>query len=347
MVPHLLNAGFACWVQGTRSIGSDLRLEHELALYDVAAGVSRLRELGFKCVLPLGNSGGAGLFAFYCQQSLLTANDRIAHTPGGRPTKLETAALPQIDGLIFIAPHPGQGKLLQNAIDPSLADELDPFSVNLDLFALDARNGFRMPPQATQYDQDFVSRYRAAQSERVRRLDANARELIALRQKARKALASNVDRMRAAYTGIFHVWRTDADLRCFDLALDPSERRWGTVWGTDPIQSNLGSVGFARICTPESWLSTWSGLSSNASFERCGPAIEQPVLMIEYTGDNTVFPSDCEAIFAAIGATDKIRHRVRGNHHGQSLVMGEPAGQEQAGALVAQWLREKFSTFIL
>ena len=106
---------------------------------------------------------------------------------------------------------------------------------------------------------------------------------------------------------------------------------------------NPGSVGFARVCTPESWLSTWSGLSSHASFENCGAAIEQPVLLIEYTGDNTVFPSDADAIFDSIGSPDKRRERVRGNHHGQVLAAGEPLGQDIAGKLASEWIAETIS----
>src|SRR5207244_13396853 len=111
------------------------------------------------------------------------------------------------------------------------------------------------------------------------RLDASARASIEARLRARAAAKEDADlqaRIRGAHTPIFQVWRTDADPRCFDLALDPSDRKWGTVWGNDPIASNFGSIGFGRSCTAESWLSTWSGLSSNASFEKCGAAIEQP-----------------------------------------------------------------------
>lgn len=141
---------------------------------------------------------------------------------------------------------------------------------------------------------------------------------------------------------MFNVWRTDADLRCFDLKLDPSERRFGSVWGADPIASNYGSVGFARICTPESWLSTWSGLSSLASFERCGHSITQPVLLLEYTGDNSVFPADVDAIYATLAATDRERDRIRGNHHGQPLKSGEPSGQDVAGERIVRWLQARF-----
>ncbi len=73
LVPFVLDAGCACWVQGPRSIGNDLRLEHETALFDVAAGMTHLRELGYEKIVLLGNSGGAGLYTFYNQQALTRA----------------------------------------------------------------------------------------------------------------------------------------------------------------------------------------------------------------------------------------------------------------------------------
>lgn len=347
LVPDLLRARCAVWVQGPRSVGNDLRLEHEVALLDVAAGVQHLRSAGFEKIVMLGNSGGAGLFAFYNQQSLLGPPQRIRKTPGGRPVKLAEALLPEVDGFIFVAPHPGQGKLLQNCIDPSVTDESDPLSTQAALDPFNGENGYRPYPERSSYSPDFVRRYRQAQHERVKRIDGRARGMIAERMAARerlKAGGASGDALLAALNAIFLVWRTDADLRCFDLTLDPSDRRWGTVWGSNPIASNLGGVGFGRVCTPESWLSTWSGESSNASVERCGSSLRQPVLMIYYTGDNTVFPSDADAIFASIAAQDKTRHDIRGNHHGHPLSEGYPIGQEIAGEIVGDWIAARFTS---
>lgn len=342
LVPDVLMSGCACWVQGSRSVGNDIRLEHEIALFDVAAGLSFLREAGFKRLALLGNSGGAALFALYIQQAVSDPAGRIARTPGGRPTKLAEANLPPAERLILVAPHPGPGKLVQNCIDPSVTEETDPFSVDSKLFAFSGENGYRRPPESTRYAHEFVQRYRQAQRERVARIDAYAKALVTERLRARdqsKKTDELAMRIRAAHTPIFHVWRTDADPRCFDLTLDPSDRKWGTVWGADPFASNFGSVGFARSCTAESWLSTWSGLSSNASFEKCGPDIELPTLMINYTGDNTVFPSDAAEIFASLRTSEKHFCNVRGNHHGQPLAEGEPSGQVLAGTAIQEFLR--------
>ena len=138
------------------------------------------------------------------------------------------------------------------------------------------------------------------------------------------------------------IWRTDADLRNFDLSLDPSGRRYGSVWGANPLASNYGNVGFARLCSPEAWLSTWSGLASNAEMAKTLSAVQQPALFIDYTGDTTSFPADMDAMFDQLGSAEKVRHRVPGDHHGRPLADGEPAGREAAGRLLGDWLRQHF-----
>jgi hypothetical protein len=346
LIPDVIESGCAAWSQGSRSVGNDLRLEHEQALFDVAAGLNFLRGHGFKKIVLLGNSGGASLYAFYVQQSALDGGRRLARTPGGRPTNLDTLAMPEIDGVVFVAPHPGQGVLLMGCIDPSVVDERDPLSVDSALDALDPNNGFAEPTASSRYAPQFLERYRAAQRARVARLDGIAKDLIAARMNARKQARDGGDeqlRRRGAHTPIMTIWRTDADPRCFDLTIDPSDRAYGTLWGRDPRASNYGAVGFARNCTPEAWLSTWSGLSSNAALVKTALSIQQPSLMIEYTGDVSTFPSVAREIFAAIGSSQKLHVRVRGDHHGRALAKGEELGRNIAGAKVGDWLREHFA----
>src|SRR5207237_7873955 len=125
------------------------------------------------------------------------------------------------DAMVYLAPHPGQGRLLMGCIDPSVTDELDPLSMDPDLDPFD---------RGEKFDAPFIEKYRNAQVERVRRLDEKARALVARRQDARK---NKGDRKLAAHTPIMTVWRTDADLRCLDLSIDPSDRKAGSVWGKD------------------------------------------------------------------------------------------------------------------
>lgn len=346
LIPDIVESGCAAWSQGSRSVGNDLRLEHELALFDVAAGLNFLRSQGFKKIVLLGNSGGASLYAFYVQQSSLDGSRRLQRTPGGRPTRLDALTMPEIDGFVFVAPHPGQGLLLMDCIDPSVTDERDPMSVDPALDALDPRNGFAEPRQPSKYSAEFLQRYREGQHARVAKLDAVARDLIGARMEARKKTKDGGDeRLRriGAHTPIMTIWRTDADPRCFDLSIDPSDRAYGTLWGSDPRASNYGAVGFARNCTPEAWLSTWSGLSSNAALAKTGPSIGQPTLLVEYTGDVSTFPSVANEIFASIGSSQKVHIQVRGDHHGRALAPGETLGRTLAGQNVRHWLREHFA----
>jgi hypothetical protein len=272
---------------------------------------------------------------------------RLERTPGGRPTRLAEASMPAADGIVLVAPHPGQGLLLMNAIDPSLTDESDPFSVDPALDFMAAANGFKESPESAKYSPDFVTRYRAGQRARVARLDEMARASIKERLSARKRAketGARDDVARGAFQAIMEIWRTDGDLRCFDLSLDPSDRNYGSVWGRNPYASNYGSVGFARLCTPESWLSTWSGLSSKAAMPETLKSVEQPALVVEYSGDNTIFPADVDALYSVIPARDKSRAKFRGDHHGRPLAKGETPGRIAAGAHIGDWLKQRFPT---
>ncbi len=342
IVPAMLGAGVAVWAQGARSVGTDLRLEHEQAILDVAAGLLHLRERGFDKLVLLGNSGGSGLFTYYVQQAHAAPQDRLAKTPTGRTTSFDVAVLPPVNGMVYLAPHPGQGRLLLGCIDPSVTNEGDPLSIDPKLDPFDPNNGYAQGGNADFAD-EFVQRYREAQLERVRRIDDLARQLLATRLHARQALkggdSSHAARLEAVHVPILTIWRTDADLRCLDLKLDPSDRPPGSVWGADMLASNYGAMGFGRLCTPESWLSTWSGVSSNASLEKTAPALDVPTLLVEYTGDQTTFPHSIREIFGWIGTSEKQHVRVRGDHHGRSLVPGEEPGRIAAGREIAAWLR--------
>ena len=345
LVPALAGAGFAVWAQTSRAVGQDLRLEHEVTLLDVAAGVSFLRDHGFKRIILIGNSGGASLYSFYNQQALLAPADRLSATPGGRPIKLSEALMPQPDAVVLVSPHPGQGQILMRCIDPAVEDERDPLSTIAALDFLDPQNGFRPGSEGALYAPTFVARHALAQRERVARLDAVARELIDRRMNARrkfKAGGNLQDRRAAAFSDVMTIWRTDADLRCWDLTLDPSDRKLGSVWGKDPFATNYGVPGFGRLCTPEAWLSTWSGLSSRANLFETAASLQQPCLQIEYTGDNTVFPGDGQAVFDALASSDKTRLRFRGDHHGRALEPHEAPGREAAGQAIIDWTRARF-----
>jgi hypothetical protein len=341
LVPALLAVGVAVWTQHTRSVNNDLTLVHEQALLDVAAGMVFLRSSGFDAIVPLGHSGGGTLFAYYLEQAALAGPDRIATTPGGRPTTLADAEMPTTDGVVFLAPHPGQGRLLLGCIDPSVSDERDPLAAVPELDPFDPANGFAEPPASSSYSAAFLDRYRAAQRDRVARIDALARASLARTAEARAAHRRTglaADRRRALAPHVITVFRTDADPRTVDLSLDPSERPYGSLFGARPDLINYGQVGFGRLTTPEAWLSTWSGLSSHADFVRCAPGVRVPTLFVELTGDQAAFPEDSRRMVGALGADDLTHVAVRGTHFGGAIAAGEPTGNQLAADEIETWL---------
>jgi hypothetical protein len=345
LVPELLARGAAVWTQGARSVNNDLRLVHEQAVLDMAAGQVFLRDGGFEHIVTLGHSGGGTLAAFYHQQAGLAPAQRITRTPAGRPVDLAGAELPVPDAAVFMAPHVGQGALLQRLIDPSVTDESDPMSVDRDLDPYSPANGFTSAPHSSAYAPEFVARYRAAQRARVERIDARARELVADAAAARrrfKTTGTAGDRRQALAPRIITVYRTDADLRCVDLSLDANERPYGSLFGSRPDLINYGLLGFGRLSTPEAWLSTWSAASTNADFLRCAPGITAPTLLVELTGDQAAYPQDAAAMVSAFGASDVTHQQVRGLHFGGAIAPGQPTGSSLAGDVIGNWLAERF-----
>jgi hypothetical protein len=341
LIPALVGAGHAVYAQQARDVGNDLRLVHEQTLLDLGAGLAWLHGLGFGRTVGLANSGGGGLLTYYVQQSLRASHDRITTTPAGRPSSLDKAVLPELNALAYLAPHPGQGTLLSRCIDPSVIDEDDAFSIVPALDPFTEENGYRPAPHSSAYAPEFVERYRAAQLDRIARIDEKARDYVAEALEARKATksgrGSTAVRRRAGTARVITVWRTDADLRAMDQSLDKSDRGYGSVYGAKPEVTNYGIVGFGRLTTPDAWLSTWSALSSNATIAQAGPDMTLPSLLVTYSADNCVFPSDFEAIVAALGSSDIRIDNIAADHYGNLVGGGTRDG---AAALLNAWLRE-------
>ncbi|MBN9111607.1 MAG: alpha/beta hydrolase [Pseudonocardia sp.] len=347
MIPEFLRAGVSVWTQGTRSPNNDIALVHEQALLDAAAGHVLLRDLGFEAVLTFGHSGGGTLSAFYIEQAGTEPERRLDVTPAGRPVPLPGTQMPLPDGAIFLAPHPGQGQVLRHCIDPSVVDEADPMSVDpaLDMYA--GRNGFAAPPEPSRYSADFVAAYRAAQAERIARIDARALAAAdeVARARARFSRSKDpADRRAALAPHILTTYRTDADPAYVDPTIEPNDRHYGSLFGHRPDLINYGLVGFGRLTTPDSWLSTWSANHTRADFVRCAPGVTVPTLYLEFSGDQAARPAAGARMVAALGAADLTHHVVRGQHFGQPVAEGEPTGYAAAAVHVDHWLAERFGT---
>ncbi len=342
-IPRLIDAGFGVLAANTRHAGNDTLGEHEEMVLDVAACVRHLlEERRVQHVVLLGNCGGASLVAYYQAQARLPGAVRLARSPAGLPTRFEGAAMTAAHAMIYVAPHRGQGKVLLSAIDPSVTDESDPLSCDPELDMYDARNGFVDPPAWSSFDPAFVVRYRAAQVARVERLDATARQLI-----ARQAEATGTGReelRRRACEPIMVIYRTMANLAFVDHGIDPSDRDYGSLLSERPDLMNYAALGLARTCTPRAWLSTWSGLSSNADLVANVAGIAEPTLVVHAGRDREVFPADVAAVDRAIASADKRVHTVEPARHYFEPEPGQREGHvEQLMDVVISWIEERFA----
>lgn len=317
-IPRLLEAGIGCLTANTRNPNNDTTTIHEEIILDLGACVRVLKEEhGVEKVVLIGNSGGGSLDALYQSQASLSPAARIQTTPGGAPTALGAAEMIPADALVLVSAHKGQGMVMNQCIDPAVIDEQNPDLSDPELDMYSARNGFRPAPEWSEYSPEFATRYRTAQLERVQRLDDEARRLIAENQTAVEIVndpsfakldfdAQHTILRREARQPVMTVYRTMANLHYADNHLDPSTREYGSLLSDRPDLMNQQIMGFGRLCSPHAWLSTWSGLSSNANLLKTLPGVDVPTLVVNAGRDREIYPeTDAKPIFAAVGAKDR------------------------------------------
>ena len=352
----ILKAGYACLGANVRSLNNDTDCLHEKLVMDIGTYMDWLKERGVEKIIMLGNSGGGALFSFYQSQAKLAPADRIRYTPGGKRTRLEKVDLIPGDAIIYMAAHCGQGLIINEVIDPSVVNEADPFLSDPELDMYDPRNGFKPPPEWIEYTPEFVARYRNAQLDRVRRIDACAHEMINISAAAAaqhgaedfESLPLNVQRrvlQREAFQPLITIYRTMANLHYVDRTMDPTDRDYGSLLSPRPDLMNYQRLGFARIVTPDGWLSTWSGLSSNASIPKNAGSITEPAVVINAGRDLDVYPkTHSQLIFDTVQSADKEYWDFP-----NALHYFEPEDGEQDNAtlndLMARlvpWIKERF-----
>lgn len=321
--PLLAAAGYAVLGFGTRYMNNDTDCLHEACITDVQTAHDEMVRRGAEAVVLLGNSGGGSLMA------------------------MANAELGIGDGWVGMAAHPGEGVFMLQVIDPSVIDEADPFATNPELDMYHPDNGWRPWPEPCTYDPAWVERYRAAQIERVARIDAVAKESI---DASREVLADlqTVNkrddpaawrelRRRAVFTKYLTIYRTLADPAYLDLSIDPDDRAMGSLFAfPDPFDANYGRGGLARTMTARGWLSTWSGLSSGARLADTMPQVKVPTLLIHPTADTEIRVWQAKEIVAATGAADVTYIEMQGALH---YLEGD---RPEALGHVADWLAARF-----
>jgi pimeloyl-ACP methyl ester carboxylesterase len=353
-IPAMLEAGFACFAQAGRWLNNDTALIHEALILDVAEAMRFLRGKGFAKVVLFGNSGGGALYSLYQSQAATPPAERFKDTAAGDPFDLGRFEMPEADAIIQLATHLGQGALLEAAIDPSVTDEHDALSCDPALDMYNPDNGFVPFPASSTYTSEFLERYAKAQTARVARIDAIARARIEQNRFFMKRFGTEKlgelparERQfieRRAFVGSYiQVFRTEAHPGYADLSIDPSKRDIGSFHALRPDLFNFMAPGFGKLITPQAWLSTWSGHSSRALTLRSSAKLTLPTLVVAYAGDNVVFKSATDRIFAASPAQDKQHLTFPGDHMGlPTLQAPNEDGRAPALAAVSKWIAERF-----
>ncbi len=319
--PLLAAAGYAVFGFATRYLNNDIDCLHDKCVVDVATAVAEMRRRGAEAVILFGNSGGGSLMA------LAQAERSLG------------------DGWVGVAAHPGEGVFMLQVIDPSVADEHDPFGTvdELDMYHPD--NGWRPWPEPCHYAPAWLARYRQAQRDRVARIDTVAKAALADQERSRRlaselergSLSWRQERARGVATRYLTIYRTLADPAYLDLDIDPDDRPLGSLFAApDPFEANYGRAGLARTMTDRGWLSTWSGLSSHARLADTAPGVTVPSLLVHPLADTEIRRWQAQEVFDNLGAQDKSLEMLPGAPH---YLEGH---RRVAMDLVVSWLEARF-----
>ena len=145
-------------------------------------------------------------------------------------------------------------------IDPSVADERDPFSVVPELDMYDPDNGWRPWPEPCRYDREWLARTAPRSVARVARIDAIAPRRSSPTRGARARRCATLERGDARVAPLARaapctreymtIYRTLADPAYLDPTIDPDDRPLGSLFAfPDPFDANYGRGGLARTMT--------------------------------------------------------------------------------------------------
>jgi pimeloyl-ACP methyl ester carboxylesterase len=353
---RLAAAGYGVLGTAGRFASNPARGIPDATLLDIAAHIKYLKKnYGVEHIVLAGHSGGGGLYAYYQAQATTAPPGRYNSTPAGDPPDLNKFEMPPADGMIMISAHEGEGYIALYRLDPSVVDEDDPLAADPELDMYDLRNGYRPPPESSRYSQEFITRYKAAQMARMKRLEAKAFDLIARQRRAQEQMKSpgfaQLDpkdqmaiRRTAALEPYMVTCRDSAMLSMADLSIDPNDRKVGN--GEDPERPNfVGASGQAGVMSARGFLATWSFNYTRMKTKENLAKITVPTLIMVGTADLDETPNIIKQEHEICAAKDKTFAMIKGANHGYGAV--EPAAggkntQDEAAKLIAGWLKPRF-----
>jgi pimeloyl-ACP methyl ester carboxylesterase len=312
--PYFARRGFGFLGWNTRYRGAEDQFILEHALIDIGVGVKWLREeAGVERVVILGNSGGGSLMGAYQAEAIAPTLADNLKGPGADAL----AVLSGADLYISLNAHKGRPEVLTDWMDASVVDEFDPTKTDA---ALDPFNPDNGPP----YSAEFIARYRAAQRARNQKITDWAKTEL-----ARVNAAGRPDIL-------FPLYRTWADLRFMDPAIDPSDRHCpGCYAGSPPMANKFPGIG--RANTLKTWLSMWSLETSKCQGGAQLAKFDLPALVVQSLGDMGVFPTDARAIHAAIASKDKSLEMLPGAHYFEDSEVSRNAMID----LISAWIKAR------
>jgi hypothetical protein len=310
-------AGVDVLCAGSRYARNDTPLIMEMAALDLGAYVRHAREVwAYDRVVLAGWSGGGSLSVFY--QSLAESTAPLTRTPAG--DQVDFSGLLPADAVIYHAAHLSRAVVLSEFIDPSVLDESNPDIRDTELDLYDPRN-----PNQPPYTPEFLSRFRDAQLERVRRRTAYVRELL---EQVRAKDGPAAERGLLTH-------RTLADPRFLDAAIEPNDRPIGWCFLGKPQEANLSPAGIARYSTLRAWLSQWSIDDTNARADRNITGVHVPLLAIENSADDAVPQSHVSRVYQASPAAVKDYMLIQEANHYYS---DQPQQLQEAVNGTVDWL---------
>lgn len=351
----LARAGFAAFGLAFRFAEIDQHVIMEEEVLDLAEAIRTLKQdRGFTHVILHGHSGGGSTVAFYQEQAEKQPPNRLKSTPAGDPPNLNEFALPQADGIVLSAAHWGRGYAVSRKLDPSVVDEEDPLSVDPSVDPFDPRNGYRPPPQNSQYSPEFLKRFEAGQQARMERLVQKAFTLVRERQFYAKLLAEpdfkqrSIDEQLRIQRGAIvqrymTIYRNYANLYFMDASIDPNDRVSGG--NRQPHLQNYYANWHPRTTSPEAFLSS-NSTASNCFSLRTLPGVTVPVMVVLGSADSTGRLSESKMAYDAAASKDKVFVVIEGAEH-----FYQPAGpkagkgdqRQQKIRVLSEWLSKRYA----